>query len=178
MKCSFLFSNVFFGILLILFGASLIIKVIFNIDIPVMKTVLALMLIYAGVSLIVGPRIMGKYCHSSYSDNSSWQRSSFTTQTDDSTTTYNVFMGKQFIDLSAVQTEKVIVNCTFGSAKIKINPTIPTQITINAGFAGAELPNGDSVGFGTYTYNTVADKSAELFITINVSAGGIKLIVS
>ena len=45
MKMGFLFSGVFWGGVLVLLGISIIIKVVFHIDIPVFRVVVALVLI-------------------------------------------------------------------------------------------------------------------------------------
>ena len=43
------------GILLILWGASILIKIFFNIDIPIFRPLLAIFLIYWGITILFNP---------------------------------------------------------------------------------------------------------------------------
>ncbi len=54
MKMGFLASGVFWGSVIILFGISIILNSVFGISIPVFKIVLALILIYFGISILAG----------------------------------------------------------------------------------------------------------------------------
>jgi len=47
------FNELFFGILIILFGVSLILKSIFNINIPLLKIFFGIVLIYWGITLLM-----------------------------------------------------------------------------------------------------------------------------
>lgn len=49
------------GTILILWGASIIIKLLTGVDIPVLKPLLAIFLIYLGLNLLFGPR-WSAYC--------------------------------------------------------------------------------------------------------------------
>ena len=46
----FFFGGLFWGVLLILIGIGIILKVFFDINIPIFRTALALLLIYLGVT--------------------------------------------------------------------------------------------------------------------------------
>ena len=50
----FVFSEVFWGIFLIIIGLIIVVKVVFGINIPLMRIILALLLIYIGVSYLTG----------------------------------------------------------------------------------------------------------------------------
>jgi small neutral amino acid transporter SnatA (MarC family) len=47
--------ELFIGLLLVLWGASIIIKLVWGIDIPIFKPLLAIFLIYLGLSMLFGP---------------------------------------------------------------------------------------------------------------------------
>mgnify|MGYP003990967287 FL=1 len=50
----FLFSGLFWGVMLVLFGASMILRAVFNLDIPIFRIIFALVIIYFGVKLLLG----------------------------------------------------------------------------------------------------------------------------
>ncbi|MEX0940782.1 MAG: hypothetical protein WDZ41_05465 [Candidatus Babeliales bacterium] len=52
---NFLFSGFFWGAFLILLGSSIIIKAIFGIDLPIIRPLIAVFLIYLGISIILSP---------------------------------------------------------------------------------------------------------------------------
>ncbi|MGE5605051.1 MAG: hypothetical protein ACM3YE_05095, partial [Bacteroidota bacterium] len=54
MKMGFIFSQVFWGIFLILLGASFILKVLFHLDIPVFRLFVSFILIYMGFRVLTG----------------------------------------------------------------------------------------------------------------------------
>lgn len=49
-------TDVLIGALLIVWGASIFIKLIWGIDIPIFKPLLAIFLIYLGLTLLFGPK--------------------------------------------------------------------------------------------------------------------------
>ncbi len=51
---SFVFSSLFWGLIVILIGISIIVKAVFKIDIPVFRMVFAFLLIYWGVKIMFG----------------------------------------------------------------------------------------------------------------------------
>jgi predicted membrane protein len=46
--------SLFWGLVLILIGLSLIIKIVFNIDFPIFKILFAFLFIYIGIKVLVG----------------------------------------------------------------------------------------------------------------------------
>ena len=148
----FLFSGLFWGLILILLGLSVIIQVVFHIHIPFFRILFAIILIYWGISLLTGGRI----CH--HSSKSSFCVTDSTIASSDIKSDYNVLFGKEYIDLSnpdlAAKNTNVRVNTVFGSVTIKIDPQVPTIIEVSSAFAGAQLPDKNTISFGNYTYKT------------------------
>lgn len=60
-------SDLIIGGLLILWGLSIIIKLIWGIDIPIFKPLVAIFLIYLGLSLLFGPKKTTYYRSTTYS---------------------------------------------------------------------------------------------------------------
>ena len=51
---NFIWSGLFWGVLLVLIGISVIVKTVLKIDVPIFKIVFALVLIYFGLKLLFG----------------------------------------------------------------------------------------------------------------------------
>lgn len=51
---NFLSSGLFWGLILVLLGLSVILKSVFHINIPLIKILLAILLIYWGITLLIG----------------------------------------------------------------------------------------------------------------------------
>ncbi len=60
-------TDLIIGALLILWGSSIIIKLIWGIDIPIFKPLVALFLIYLGISILFGPKKTAYYRSTTYS---------------------------------------------------------------------------------------------------------------
>lgn len=171
----FFFSGVFWGVLLILLGVSLLLKILFNISIPIFRIAFALLLIYLGIKILLGGHGIEKRKNTVLFNDARIEYS-------DAFDEYNVVFGKGVIDLSNIslgnRTIEVKVNTVFGEGAIKINPTLPTEILVNSAFAGARMPDGNTISFGNYTYKSKNFKEGEnhLKITSNVVFGSLKII--
>jgi hypothetical protein len=171
----FLFSEVFWGILLIILGVSVVIKVVFNVNLPIFRILFSFFLIYIGIRILMGgfgvnpPKNMVLFNDSEIkgptADNN-----------------YNVIFGKGVIDLTdpalVKTTTKVEVNTIFGGGFIKLNPKMPLIIVVNSAFAGAKLPDGNIATFGKYTYKSpnFIEGQNHLEIDANVVFGGLEII--
>jgi len=173
----FLFNQVFWGVLLIILGITVIIKVLFHINIPLGRIALAFILIYIGIWFLIG----GKF---------GWRQSGNTVVFNDSQISitkpsneeYNIIFGKGTMDLTGVVlakgVTKVKLNTVFGGGVIKINPDIPMKIVIDSPFAAAKLPDGNNVTFGSgYTYQTKSFQEGQdyLLIEADVVFGGLEV---
>ncbi|NLG17649.1 MAG: hypothetical protein GX556_10000 [Fibrobacter sp.] len=148
----FLFSGVFWGIILILIGAAIIIRIVFNVNIPVLRIVFAVVLIYLGIRVLIGGPWTGS------TKNSAVFQSSDMAITEDARE-YNVIFGSSRIDATAKLTkenEKIEVNTIFGSSVLVISPDVPTIVKVGAAFSGVRMPDGNLVSFGDYTYKNKA----------------------
>ncbi|MDQ7797590.1 MAG: LiaF-related protein [Candidatus Edwardsbacteria bacterium] len=175
MRMGFIFTGVFWGVVLILIGLGVIINVVFGIKIPVFRTLFALFLIYLGLQMLTGISLWNK----------SKKTAVFEEKTVEVTTAsdkYDVIFGKGEIDLSGIelkdQNVRVDINTIFGGSVIKIDPAVPTKIVASSAFGGVHLPDGNVVAFGQYTYKTDNFKSSErhLLIHATVVFGGIEFV--
>ena len=161
----FLFSGLFWGVMLVLFGASMILRAMFNLDIPIFRIVFALVIIYFGVKLLVGRQAFKG------EGNFSMFRSSDVT-TSESGGEYNVIFGQSNIDLSNVDisesSKKVNVDVIFGSGNLLIDPQIPMKLKISTVFADCKLPHRNINFFGDSDYNTPAFVEGENYLLLNI----------
>jgi hypothetical protein len=154
----FLFSGLFWGIILILLGASIIIRIFFHIHIPIVRIVFALILIYLGIRVLVGGNWL---C---YQGNRTCFGSS-TISLASGNNEYKVIFGSTAIDATAEVTgsapERTQIKTVFGESKLTIASSIPTVVHVNAAFGEARLPDGNSLSFGETTYKNAAAKAGK-----------------
>lgn len=173
MTVSFIFTELFWGTLLILFGISILIKVLLGIDIPIVRIFVALILIYGGVTLVLGT--LPQYSKESII----FQKASLKPKKLESM--YTIALSSATLDFSSLrfkEPQEVKVTTILGSTKIKLNKSLPTEIYVNTSFANAQLPNDDKVSFsGSYPYKIPADSTQEplLKLQANVVLGNLEI---
>lgn len=174
----FLFSRLFWGGVIILFGLSIILNAVFKINIPLFKIIFALVIIYFGVSMLVGS-FKGK----NNGDKATDVFSSSTIKADASSLSneYSVVFGSQVVDLTDITDgadKTVEVSTVFGSQKVYINENTKVRVKANSVFGSITLPDNNSVSFGDYTYNQQPESTLSagiLFIEANAVFGDIKV---
>jgi len=161
----FLFSGLFWGVMLVLFGVSMILKAMFNLDIPIFRIVFALIFIYFGIKLLVGRQAFKN------EENFSMFRSS-TVTVKESGGEYDVIFGQSNIDLTNINitesSKKVNVDVVFGSANLLIDPDIPIKLKISTVFADCKLPDRNISFFGDSKYQTPAYVEGENYLLLNI----------
>lgn len=172
MKMGFIFSQVFWGIFLILLGVSFILKVLFHLDIPVFRLFVSFILIYMGLRVLTG----GFACERN-SRNMIFNDYQFKVNADGE---YNIIFGRGEVDLTSYQVDantRIKINTFFGSGLVKLDPAQPLKIKVNSAFAGARMPDGNMISFGEYTYQTPAVKEGQPYgnMEVNVVFGELQL---
>lgn len=176
MRMGFIFTGIFWGVVLILVGLAVIINVVFGIKIPIFRTIFALFLIYLGIQMLTGLSFWNKSKKSVVFEEK-------TIEVTIASDKYDVVFGKGEIDLTGIelkdQSVRVEINTVFGGSVVKINPAIPTKIIASSVFGGTHLPDDNMVAFGQYTYKTENFKEAEkhLLIRATVAFGGMEFII-
>ena len=153
MRIGFFFTQTFWGVLLILFGISAILRS-FNINIPFFRIFIALLFIYFGISLMIG----GPRFHQSYRDGSTaiFSNIKITAQdiTDDE---FSIIFGSGELDLRDIETNQIRnleVNVIFGSGTVILDRDQLAEIKVSSAFGSARMPDGNNISFGEYTYRT------------------------
>ena len=140
------FDTYFWGLLFIVVGIAFIIKHTMHINIPIMRIAFGFVLVYWGLSLIVGGFSVGGK--------------------------NNVIFGNTDIKSSNIQNE---YNTVFGSSTMKISADMPIVIKASVAFSSIHFPDGTNLSFGEYVYKTKAYKENEPYITIKADVAFGKL---
>lgn len=167
------------GIIFILLGIYFILKVIFKIDFPVGRVLLALFFIYLGIKILFGS---AHVFHFKGGDGNSavFSELNYSGQIVDGGE-YSAVFGKVNLDLrNVVLTEPetaIKVNAVFGGTEIFLRPGLPVRIKSDVVFGGVQLPDGNSGGFGSAKYKSETyDTSANrLYIDVNAVFGGVQV---
>jgi predicted membrane protein len=149
----FIFSGIFWGIVLILLGLSFILNIVFNIHLPFFRILFALIIIYFGLRLLVGATWCTKARNSAFC-----QKADITVnQTDNE---YKVIFGRAVFNtkdsLNSEMKRNISVKTIFGDGTIIISSTVPTIVRVTSAFGSAVFPDGNMITFGEYTYRNRA----------------------
>ncbi len=167
-----LIDGIFWGILLIAVGAWFILRHYFPVRIPVLRVIVAILFIYAGVRVLVrGPemRPLSVFSESHQKYTPGWDRD------------YSIIFGTGDVDLTGVTLGgtgvRTQVNVVFGSGVLRFNPALPVRIDMSAAFGAVETPDGRSVSFGdsVYTTRTYRDGAPALVVHATAVFGRLRL---
>lgn len=143
---NFLFSLFYWGLILVIAGLILILRPIFGWDISVFKVIIALVLIFWGVNLIIGPTIKKQEENIVFGEK---------TISPDKSGEYNIIFSNGKIDLSNVENgSKVEVNTIFAEGRITIDAKRPVLIKGSSVFGALNFPDNTLVNFGDKEYSS------------------------
>ncbi len=171
-------AGLFWGILIILIGISIIIRVIFNVDFPIFKILFGLLFLYIGLKILTGS-FGFKGLKGEENDVAFGEKQFSEISKDD--TEFNVLFGKGTFDFRNINLSEasfnVKINTVFGGSIIKIKKDLPVKIKADAVLAGAKLPNGNTTAFGTTFYQSenFQEDSNHLFLKLDIVFGGIEI---
>lgn len=153
MRMGFLFTGLFWGIVVIFIGISIILKATFKIDIPVFRIIFGLILLYWGVRILFGVHGHGR-ARQGASAVFSEGRAAPETVTEKE---YTAVFGSYDLDLRKLKLQgevKLKANAVFGSMNIALARTMPVRISSDGVFSGVEFPQGGGSSFGSSSYQT------------------------
>jgi predicted membrane protein len=172
-------SSLFWGVILIIIGLSLVVKVAFNIEFPIFKIIVAFIFIYIGLKIMLGGNF--RTFHNFHNRNDVvFGELKFDDLKDGE---YNVIFSKGNFDFRDVKLKpegptKININTVFGGSYIILKKEMPVQIKVDAAFAGADLPNGHKTSFGSVIYSSDSLDTSKpyLEITADVVFGGLHVV--
>ncbi len=171
----FLFSGVFWGIVVVVLGILLILKAL-GLQIPIGKVFWGMLFIYAGISIIFWSfgGCKNKQGRMMYND--------FKIEADGKQDNYSIIFGSGDIDLTKIEvkekTVKVRVSAVFAEGYIRLNPDVPAKVFVTSAFGGAVTPDKTDVAFGSYTYKNEKYKEGANYLNVEVHVvfAGLKII--
>ncbi|MGM0612994.1 MAG: hypothetical protein ACQESM_05770 [Bacteroidota bacterium] len=139
-------SGAFWGIFLIILGALLVFRQMFDIHLPIGKIIISLLFIFLGIALLTGSLGPNK-------SNSSAVFSESEFQFDKNTNEYSAIFGQGTLDLRGLTlTENIELktNAVFGEMRVILDPDVNYLIRSSAAFGSVELPGSKpNSGFGS-----------------------------
>ena len=171
-------AGLFWGVLLILIGLGIVIRVVFNINFPIMKFIIAFFFIFIGIKLLIGNF---NFRHGHSDGNTTIFSESKTYGMDEDYKEYNIIFGSSIIDMRDIdfssKSKEIKINTIFGGSVLKIDEDTPVKIKADAAFGNADLPNGNTAAFGTAKYEseTFSKDTNYLFVKVDVVFGDFKV---
>jgi hypothetical protein len=161
-------NDLFWGIVLIVVGLSIILK--FAFDISIVRIVLSVAFILIGIKILIGKPVVRQ--------NGSENQVIFGERNYSSAPVhgaeYNTVFGKGVYDFREIRTlpehrTKVKFNTIFAGSEIILPHDLPFRIKADAVFGTAIMPNGNTVSFGNIKYENQAENSDTSMLIIDVS---------
>ncbi|MBN1158844.1 MAG: hypothetical protein JXA61_05650 [Bacteroidales bacterium] len=146
--------GLFWGLLLILIGLSIILRVLFGVKF--FGAVIALFLIFVGISMLIGKPWMFR---SGKRDSDTIFEDRTIREMPGDETEYNVIFGRTVYDFTDQdfpddKSVRIKVNTVFGSTTIKVDRNKPVMVRSDAVFGSSTMPDGNTVAFGSVNYST------------------------
>ncbi len=167
------FSSAFWGIVIIFFGVSMLLRNFFDFDIPVFTIVAAGFLIFLGIRMIAG---RGTGYDSTNSAVFSEQKMGFVPGQNK----YNVLFGNSHLDLSKMElteSKLIEISCVFGEFRVAVNRDTNLQIFSSAVFGNFTAPSQQNNAFGSLDFRSPNFDPAKPVLTIRAEVvfGNIKV---
>ncbi len=160
--------GLFWGIVLIVIGISIVFKVIF--DINMFRIIMAIFFILLGIKILLGKSAF----HYGAKDKDVIFNDKHFTEFPGTDTEYNTIFGKSVFDFSSAPITvnnaiKLEFNTIFGDAEIRLPEGLPVKIKADAVFGAAKMPDNNTAVFGTTNYVTEHDEASSKFVSIEVN---------
>lgn len=174
----FLFSKLFWGLVVILIGLSIILNAVFKIDFPLIRIIFAFVIIAFGFKVLFGG--FGLKQTSKKENVVIFSESKSGPDMENLSKEYNAIFGLQTLDLTDLQlTEEREIECNviFGKMDLIIPQSLNVRVKANAVFGNARFPDAQQVAFGEMTYKQKnPDETPVLYIEGNAVFGQINFI--
>jgi hypothetical protein len=146
----FILSGLFWSGVLVLLGICVILNVVLRTHIPFARIFFGLLLVYVGLSLLLGRSRHERRWHR--------YKTPERVQITEPSEQQDVVFANRELDLTGLKLEDKVLHeeldVVFGSAVVKVSPAVPLRIEVSSAFAEARLPNGNDVGFGDEVYKS------------------------
>jgi predicted membrane protein len=169
-------TGAFWGLLLIIIGLSIIIKVVFNIDFPIFKILIAFFFIYLGLKILFGHSF--RPFHSCKDEHTVIFGERVFLKPEHGRE-YSVIFGKAVFDWQHFRPDStggqqidVKINTIFGSTEMFLPTDMRVRIDASSAFGEARMPNGNTATFGNTNYwADTTDSNSQLNVRADVVFG-------
>jgi hypothetical protein len=162
-----LIDGIFWGALLIILGVWFIVRRSVPVHIPVIRIVVAVLFVYAGVRILARGPV-------SVDSNTAVFSESTMSYSPDRGREYNLIFSSGAIDFSSAAPSsgsiRAEVNVIFGRGTLRFNPSQPVRVNMSSAFGTVESPNGRSVAFGDMVYTTPSYREGAPALDIHATA--------
>lgn len=169
-------SKIFWGIVIIFIGASLIFNHLFKFNFPYLKVFIALILIFFGAKILINSFTKKNATESE--SNAVFTSAKFSPSQLDQNTAHNAVFGSTIINLSNTQITKdnleLEVNAIFGNVKIFFPKTVKVRVKSSGVFGSVRTPDGVGSNFGS-SEETFGDGTKVINLEANAVFGSVDI---
>lgn len=171
-------SKLFWGVVIILIGVSIIINHVFKIDFPLFKVIIALLIIWFGFSLLFGSFNFGKVSKGAYSNVFSGQE--YAPDRIDGDKEFNAVFGSAKIDLRNTEFTsndvEIEMNAVFGAIKVFMPKDIEVSVEASSAFGSVKGPGHRQDGLGEQRFTEGSSATGQrVRIEANAAFGSIQI---
>jgi hypothetical protein len=171
----------FFGALVLLAGASILLDALFKIHVPFVRSAFALLLIFFGVRMLIGAWAPVTKDTSS-TGQAVMSELHFAPTEAVGPMKYDIVFGRGLIDLTRLtkpdQPLTVELNVVFSSATLTVDPSWPMVIEGSSAFGEVRMPDQSAAAFGTARYSTPGGREPLLRVRISAVFGSCHVLTS
>lgn len=175
-------KSMFWGIIFLVVGLLLILQHQFQINIPILKILFGVGLIYLGVKVIFGSfgiHMNGVTVQKVSTDTEMvFSEGLFKTHSESTNklnTKYESAFSKSELDLSRLTNEELSqefkIDHAFGRLKIKTRPDLPIKARVNVAFGSVRIRGQKLGSFGEITYQSENYKNNEPALHLSIDSG-------
>lgn len=150
----FVFGSLFWGVVLLVAGITIIINVIFHIHIPIFRIIVGAVLVYWGFQIVFKT---GGCTRVKTDNNVVFDNADFSCKAGKNWE-YDIVFSKGKVDLTQwknyPEANYCSVSVVFGSGVVIVDPKTPIIISSESVFGEVVLPNSSSVNFGSKVYRS------------------------
>ena len=171
--------TLFWGLLLIVLGLSLILRIVFNVDFPIFKIIIAFVLIYLGFKILFGSFESKVHYNTGDEKDVVFGEKKFSNF--EGNGDYSTVFGKSTFDFRGYnlkdEKNRLKLSTVFGSTEIKLDKDLPVRIKVESAFGGVDLPNGNSSAFGSTSYESPNFNASLPFLDLKLDVifGGVEI---
>jgi len=160
-------DGIFWGTLLVAVGVWFIVRRALPVHLPVIRVVVAVLLVYAGVRLLVRGPVAPEGTTAVFSE-------SDLRYSPQEGREYNLIFSSGSVDLTGARPDSrtlhAEVNVIFGSGRLRIDASQPVRVAMSSAFGTVDSPGGRSVAFGDTVYTTPSYREGSPALEVHATA--------